>query len=117
MKNESYLPPMQILEQKPAYLKVAIALPKNLACFEGHFPDFPILPGVIQIHWALQLAKRYLNVGDAFSGMEQIKFADIVKPNDALSLQLDWDATAGKLGFAYEVCGLKVSSGRIRMTS
>lgn len=47
--------------------------------------------------------------------MEQIKFADIVEPHDALTLQLDWDAAADKLAFAYEVAGRKVSSGRLTL--
>ena len=64
----------------------------------GHFPDKPIMPGVLQVEALAQtacfLALKYLNVCDGktlgyFTTMERIKFSHMVVPGDILELHVD----------------------------
>ncbi len=105
----------EIIEQRltGSRAELLLALPAGMRCFDGHFPGFPVLPGVVQIHWAVGFARRLLGAEGVFLGMQQIKFNDIVFPGDRLSLALQWEPDAGRLVFDYTAGGRKASSGRI----
>ena len=45
----------------PARAEFEIAVPDDLFFLQGHFPQQPILPGVVQIHWAIMLAAAQLH--------------------------------------------------------
>ena len=90
-----------------------IDVPLDLAHFSGHFPQTPILPGVVQIDWALNLARELLDLPPRFSGMEVLKFQQLARPGDRLQLQLRFDTERGKLYFSYRNGEAACSSGRI----
>jgi 3-hydroxymyristoyl/3-hydroxydecanoyl-(acyl carrier protein) dehydratase len=69
--------------------------------YDGHFPDHPILPGVLQIDWAIRLGVRTFGNLGTFKGMEHLKFQSGITPGEAIEIQLTWDAAKGELGFAY----------------
>lgn len=82
--------------------------------FEGHFPGQPILPGVVQVDWALRLGAEAFGPFGAFLGLEQLKFQAVIVPREPLELRLAWDAAAGELVFAYSGAAGKKSSGFAR---
>ncbi|MBV4486314.1 AMP-binding protein [Pseudomonas sp. SWRI153] len=88
-------------------------VPPDLAYFSGHFPKAPVLPGVVQVEWALNLGRQLLNLTGAFAGMEVLKFQQLVRPGDEIQLHLRFDAERGKLYFAYRNATATCSSGRI----
>lgn len=85
----------------------------ELAHFAGHFPGTPILPGVVQIGWAIQLGERHFIWGGRFSALEQIKFQALILPDARLTLELTWHKEDHKLGFRYRAGDRQHSSGRI----
>ncbi|QQZ36658.1 AMP-binding protein [Pseudomonas sp. SK2] len=107
----------EVLEQRHEgdELHLTLVVPVDLACFAGHFPEAPVLPGVVQIDWAIALASEHLLPGYRFAGMEVLKFQHVVRPGDELVLNLRWDGERGKLYFAYSCAGQACSSGRILM--
>ncbi|WP_296247762.1 AMP-binding protein [Pseudomonas sp. UBA4194] len=88
-------------------------VPHDLAHFSGHFPKAPVLPGVVQVQWALQLARQTLELPPRFAGMEVLKFQQLVRPGDTLQLSLRFDAERSKLYFAFRSGEAPCSSGRI----
>ncbi|MFJ2984427.1 MULTISPECIES: AMP-binding protein [unclassified Pseudomonas] len=94
-------------------LQLRLAVPPDLACFPGHFPQTPVLPGVVQIDWAIALAGERLAPKQRFVGMEVLKFQNVVRPGDELTLTLRFDAERGKLYFNFDCAGQVCSSGRI----
>jgi len=93
--------------------RLHLAVPVDLAFFSGHFPTAPVLPGVVQMDWALTLGQQCLQLPPRFAGMEVLKFQQLVRPGDHLELTLRFDAERGKLHFAYRHGGNPCSSGRI----
>ena len=63
---------------------------ESLPYFTGHFPGNPILPGVVQIQWALDTAGKVFATAPAaqFAGMSQIKFKAPIQPRTWLQLTL-----------------------------
>lgn len=90
-----------------------LSVPPDLAYFSGHFPKAPVLPGVVQVEWALNLGRQLLNLTGPFAGMEVLKFQQLVRPGDEIQLHLRFDAERSKLYFAYRNDTATCSSGRI----
>ncbi|NUT85752.1 AMP-binding protein [Pseudomonas corrugata] len=90
-----------------------LVVPPDLAYFSGHFPTAPVLPGVVQVDWALNLGRQLLDLPPRFVGMEVLKFQQLVRPGDEVQLHLRFDRERGKLYFAYRNDTAACSSGRI----
>ncbi|WP_192563233.1 acyl-CoA synthetase family protein [Pseudomonas gozinkensis] len=105
----------EILEQAETEgeWNLQLSVPPDLAYFSGHFPKAPVLPGVVQVEWALNLGRQLLNLPGDFAGMEVLKFQQLVRPGDEIQLHLRFDPERGKLYFAYRNDTATCSSGRI----
>ncbi|WP_342623565.1 AMP-binding protein [Pseudomonas alkylphenolica] len=99
--------------QQGTELQLQLAVSADLAYFSGHFPQTPVLPGVVQIDWAIALGQALLDRPRRFAGMEVVKFQRVVRPGDLLTLTLRFDGERGKLYFNYSNDGEPCSSGRI----
>ncbi len=66
---------------------IDLALPLDLACFADHFPDAPVLPGVLQIGWALELAAPRLGTPRTCRAMDGLKFQRLLRPGDRVRLE------------------------------
>ena len=65
----------------------------NEPYFQGHFPDYPVMPGVLVVEALIQLATYLsLNSGhgapDAIASLDGVRFKRQVIPGDLLSLQV-----------------------------
>lgn len=93
--------------------QLQLQIPHDLAFFSGHFPASPVLPGVVQVDWALQLARQLMQLPTEFAGMEVLKFQQLIRPGDMVRLTLKFDGERSKLHFAFTMNGQPCSSGRI----
>lgn len=85
----------------------------DLLYFDGHFAEHPILPGVVQVHWAEALGRQSLPIQGRFQRLEAIKFQRVIRPGGSVTLTLNFDAQKNKLSFQYESDSVIHSSGRI----
>lgn len=97
----------------PLQIALDLLVPANLAHFEGHFPGLPILPGVVELDWAMRLAREHLAVPDTFQRMENVKFLALVHPDARLRLELRHDPAKARLEFSFTGDSRTYSSGRI----
>ena len=67
-------------EQNDDTIVCRVMLQPDDDCFKGHFPELPVLPGVVQAHWALQLAELLGFDPASFSGFPRVKFKLIARP-------------------------------------
>lgn len=99
---------------------LTLQLPLELVHFDDHFQRAPVLPGVLQVGWALALAAPRLGTSMHCREMEALKFQQLLRPGDRIELGLRFepdaeDAARGKLHFAYHLDGAHASSGRLRV--
>jgi 3-hydroxymyristoyl/3-hydroxydecanoyl-(acyl carrier protein) dehydratase len=65
---------------------------KNFTAFKGHFPSYPILPGIVQIQMALLCIKKLLNTNDVvLKEIRKIKFIKPILPKTKVIVTLSQD--------------------------
>jgi 3-hydroxyacyl-[acyl-carrier-protein] dehydratase len=93
----------------------------NEAFFQGHFPGNPVMPGVLIVEAmaqagaiALLTVPEFQGKTAYFGGMNKVKFRQMVKPGDTLTLEVTLDKVRGHAGLGHGeayVEGKKVCSG------
>jgi 3-hydroxyacyl-[acyl-carrier-protein] dehydratase len=96
-----------ILEHEPG--KRAVGL-KNVTVnephFQGHFPDYPVMPGVLVVEALAQVGAFALlslpeNEGKLvfFAGIDKVRFKRQVRPGDTLRLETEITRVRAGIGF------------------
>ncbi|MFT4416396.1 3-hydroxyacyl-ACP dehydratase FabZ [Fredinandcohnia humi] len=77
----------------------------NEEFFNGHFPDYPVMPGVLIVEalaqvGAVAMLKKEENKGRLafFAGIDNCRFKRQVKPGDQLRLEVEITRLRGSLG-------------------
>lgn len=62
---------------------------EDISYFRGHFPEAPVLPGVVQLDWALYFARKYMGISsNMVKSVEVLKFQLVVQPLQDLMLHM-----------------------------
>ncbi|MDR3159097.1 MAG: AMP-binding protein [Zoogloeaceae bacterium] len=88
----------------------------DLVWFEGHFPNLPVLPGVVQIDWAAHFAHLHFGLdpkSDPITRMTGLKFQRLIRPNDTPCLDLIWRPGKREIEFAYALDETSCSRGTL----
>lgn len=64
------------------------AVPLDHPAFPGHFPEHPIVPGVLLLDEAIRCAEKWRQIPAALWQVREAKFLSPVGPGEHLSLQL-----------------------------
>lgn len=112
-KEQIKWPDILNVEKSVEQVTLTCLLPKQLIYFDGHFDQQPILPGVVQVHWAEFYGRQFFQVQGKFSQIEALKFQLLLLPEQLVSIRLSYDADKQKLLFSYLSETGTHSSGRI----
>ncbi len=107
------LPHISLLEQSAEKVALELVVPANLLYFDGHFQQMPILPGVVQVEWAIAYARQYFSLPADFIAMHALKFQHVIRPELPIRLELLHDAAKNSVNFRYLSPGHQHASGRI----
>jgi len=94
-------------------LEQRIRIPEKLACWPGHFPGHPVVPGVLQVHWAMALAGRWLGAAPAVRSIEVLKFKQLLLPGQELTLRVTHGRRPESFLFEFVDGDEVFSSGRV----
>ena len=107
------LPRAQWRERRPPQAAVRLDIVPQLRVFDGHFTGAPVLPGVVQLDWAIQFGRQAFELPARFLRAEQLKFSQPVLPPLQLELALEWNDAARQLQFSFSSQRGLHSSGRL----
>jgi acyl-CoA synthetase (AMP-forming)/AMP-acid ligase II/3-hydroxymyristoyl/3-hydroxydecanoyl-(acyl carrier protein) dehydratase len=110
-------PLLQVLEQaldgESPRMLLELTVPADLLYFDGHFTVAPVLPGVVQVDWAIHYGRRYFGLDGAFGGINALKFQQMIRPEQPVRLELVHDRAKGSINFRYFSEAGAHASGRI----
>jgi len=106
-------PTINSVTEEGETIALTCSIPPNLAYFDGHFDSDPILAGVVQVHWADKYAQHFFAITSGFKKLEQIKFTNIIRPNQKITLNLEFNELKRRVSFNYRSDKGVHSSGRI----
>jgi 3-hydroxyacyl-[acyl-carrier-protein] dehydratase len=73
--------------------------------FQGHFPELPVMPGVLQVEALAQTMAVYVARGEGFgdriglfAAIDDCRFKRIVQPGDRLTLEVTMEKLGRRMG-------------------
>ena len=96
-----------------------LRVPSNLSYLEGHFPKYPIVPGVVQLAWVVEAAAEWLGERPIVRRMDAVKFKNVLLPGQRFSLEVTrtFTRTCRNLDFSLTCGDVRISSGRLVLRS
>lgn len=82
----SDFPRVLSLDGDQSQVRLSLEISTEMNWFRGHFPDQPVLPGVIQLHWAVLVAGSYFDFTTTPKEVKRLKFKKVVTPPAILDL-------------------------------
>ncbi len=76
-----------------------LEVPADLAQVEGHFPGRPLVPGVVQLAWALDAATAWLGQTPRLAGIETLKFPEPLRPGRRVHISVSGSEDGSRLRF------------------
>jgi 3-hydroxyacyl-[acyl-carrier-protein] dehydratase len=102
----------RIVEYDPArsYIRGEKSVTAGEWFFQGHFPQLPVMPGVLQVEALAQTMAVYVaqqeGFGDRlglFAAIDDCRFKRVVQPGDRLTLEVTMDKLGGRFGRGHGV--------------
>ncbi len=110
-------PEFKYAEQNNDNVKFLIKIPSSLSWFTGHFPGTPVLPGVVQIHWATRLFLFTSGHSQLPTTITNLKFKEVMLPDMTIELNIDIFADKDSATFCYRNKEQTFSSGSLKFPS
>lgn len=83
--------------------------------FDGHFPEYRLLPGVVQCDLAMRFCAEHLGTGFAITGIPRMKFKKPIEPGACVVFSGSFDRTRARITFSFRdaASGSSFSEGTI----
>ena len=115
LETDHRLPRILSRSDDVPYHRLLLEISPELSWFQGHFPGNPVLPGVVQLHWAIIISLSQFGFRDAPTEIKRLKFKSVVTPPRTLELALS-RPTENEVQFEYSSLGQQHSLGRLIFT-
>ena len=66
-----------------------LRVPPDLECWPGHFPDWAVVPGVLQVDWVMRFVSEILGAAPKLERIDGLKFKRPLGPGECLTLFLE----------------------------
>ena len=93
-------------------LRLRFDIPPELGWFRGHFAGRPVLPGVVQVHWAVLVSSAYFELDGVPTVINRLKFKNVIVPPSVVELSVARSANS-EISFWYTGAGKMYSEGRL----
>lgn len=112
----AWMPPISELVVDPGLRSMSFRfqVSRDLPVFRGHFPGAPIVPGIMQIGWVVEMARTHRLASGCCTGIVTAKFRRLLLPGMAIEATAERAARPGQLRFSLRCRGEEVSTGRLQ---
>lgn len=112
--NAKIKPQFKLVSKDANSLKLNAYIDEGSFYFNGHFLDYPLVPGFIQLGFVFNAIKEHLGLEyENIKHIETIKFMNFLRPCDEASLEIK--TTENKLYFKIFANDKECSNGRLKI--
>lgn len=115
MKVDQWMPEIELVSNSNSEVFLTLEFPEQLPIFQGHFPDFHITPGVIQVHLFVKMVQKYFEKEFMPVDLPMIKFMSPIVPGKKVNLKISRNGGVGNFCFTYSIDGHTFSKGSARI--
>ncbi len=108
------LPSITAIEHNTDSVLLDLTINVELRCFKGHFDDAAVVPGVVQLDWAIAFAREYLAMPGDVLNISVLKFQKLLLPEMKVQLVID-KKSSEKFSFCYFKDDDKFASARVEL--
>lgn len=76
-------------------------VPEDASWFDGHFPGWPVLPGIAQLGMVYELVRHALNGPVRVVEVSRVRFKQMIAPDDRLTVVAE--SRAGDSRYAFRI--------------
>lgn len=110
----------KIVEKKGNSVSLEFSIPESSDFFDGHFPEFKLLPAVAQFEVVTRFSRKYFNTQRYVPAIKRIKFSNPIRPDTNVHLDLEYRAEKSSVSFSMQdadIEGKVYSSGSFSVIS
>ena len=112
LQTDCYFPSILSRYDDSPHRRILLEISPGLGWFRGHFPGNPVLPGVLQLHWAVIVSMAYFGFDSVPAEIKRLKFKNVVIPPRVVELTISRSGQH-EVRFVYSGLGLRHSEGRL----
>ena len=94
------LPGEEVISRSEDSVSVRLSIPSECSFFDGHFPEFKLLPAVGQFGIVTHLAQKYFGAGDFVSSIKRMKFSLPILPDSSVQVDLSYNRAKKEVSFS-----------------
>ena len=110
----------QIISKEEAKVVLEFIIPASSDFFDGHFPEYKLLPAVAQFEVVTRFSRKYFGTQRWIPSIKRIKFSAPIRPDTKIHLELTYKAEKQSVTFNLSdanVEGKVYSSGTFNVLS
>ncbi len=109
------LPELSAIECDGETALIRFSLDDQTPYVQGHFDRRAVLPGVVQVGWAIAFTEKYFDTQIHFYAMKSVKFTQLVLPPVEVEMKLNYNKSKGLIKFQSHTPTGKCGSGIIEV--
>lgn len=110
----------QIISKEEGKVVLEFVIPASSDFFDGHFPEYKLLPAVAQFEVVTRFSRKYFGTQRWVPSIKRIKFSAPIRPDTKIHLELTYKAEKKSVTFNLSdanVEGKVYSSGTFNVLS
>lgn len=94
-------PRIVAITPKESGYTIDLFINQGIYWLRGHFPEQPLVAGVVQTHWAIRLAQQVFAITDDIQQIDNLKFQSVILPDQAIQLLFELNSEKNAVRFCY----------------
>ena len=97
--NDHNIKDEQIVSREENAITLEFVIPATCDFFDGHFPQYKLLPAVAQFEVITRFSRKYFGTQRYVPNIKRIKFSAPIKPDTRIRLELTYKKEKGSVTF------------------
>lgn len=89
----------KVLSKEENKVSLEFTVPATSDFFDGHFPEFKLLPAVAQFEVITRFSRKYFGTQRYIPNIKRIKFSAPILPDSKIKLDLEFKTAKGTVSF------------------